>query len=81
MSILTVNSKRLNRTVFVCDSKDEARQVWQQHPEDRGAIFLSSEVRLMGGITDEALQAVQMVKDAFPGATLQGFLPLEDQQP
>jgi|GEM_PF-6634524 len=81
MSILTVNSKRLNRTVFICDTNTEARQVWQEHPGDRGAIFLSSEVRLMGGISDEALQIVQAAKDSFPGATLQGFSPLEEQQP
>lgn len=77
MPILTINSKRLNRTVFVCDSKEEARQVWQDHPDDRGAIFLSSEVRLMGGITDEALQIIQAAKGSFPGSTLQGFSLLE----
>lgn len=81
MSVLTIDSKRLNRIVRVCDSKDEARRVWQEHPEDRGGIYLAEEVRLMGGITDEALQAVQAVKDVFPGATLQGFSPLEGQQP
>lgn len=81
MSILTVNSTRLNRKVFICDSNTEARQVWQDHPDDRGAIFLTSEVRLMGGITDEALQTIQAVKDCFPGSTLQGFSPLEEQQP
>lgn len=78
MSVLTISSKRLNRTVFVCDFKEEARQVWQDHPDDRGAIFLTSEVRLMGGISDEALQAIQMVKDAFPGATIQRFDPLKE---
>lgn len=73
MSVLKIESKRLSRTVFVCDSKNEARQVWREHPRDRGAIFLSSEVRLMRGITGEALEAVQMVKDVFHGATLEGF--------
>jgi len=80
MSVLTINSKRLNRIVRVCVSKDEARRVWQEHPEDRGGIYLAEEVRPMGGISDEALQAIQMVKDAFPGATIQGFSPLEEQQ-
>lgn len=78
MPVLTVNSTRLNRKVFICDSNTEARQVWQDHPDDRGAIFLTSEVRLMGGISDEALQAIQMAKDAFPGATIQRFDPLKE---
>lgn len=78
MSVLTINSRRLNRIVRVCNSKEDARQVWQDHPEDRGSIYLAGEVRLMGGITDEALQAVQMAKEVFPGATLEGFEPLEE---
>ena len=78
MSVLTVNSTRLNRKVFICDTNTEARQAWQDHPDDRGAIFLSSEVRLMGGITDEALQVIQAAKDVFPGATLKGFAPLDE---
>lgn len=80
MSVLTINSKRLNRIVNVCDTREEARQVWQDHPEDRGSIYLASEVRLMGGISDEALQAVQMVKDVFPGARVQRFNPVETEQ-
>lgn len=80
MSVLTINSKRLNRIVRVCDTRSEARQVWQDHPEDRGGIYLAGEVRLMGGITDEVLQAVHLVKDAFPGARIQRFDPVETEQ-
>lgn len=79
MSILTIDSKRLNRFIHICDTKEEARRVWQDLPEDRSGIYLAGEVRIMGGITDEALQAVQMVKDVFPGATLQGFAPVKEQ--
>lgn len=75
MSVLKIESQRLNRTVFVCNTKEEAREVWREHPRDRGSIFLASEVRLMKGITDEVLETTQMVKDVFPGATVQRFDP------
>lgn len=80
MSVLTINSKRLNRIVRVCDTREEARQAWQDCPEGRSGIYLAGEVRLMGGITDEALQAVQLVKDAFPGARVQRFDPVDTEQ-
>jgi len=79
VSVLTINSRRLNRTVRVCNTRDDARQAWQAHPEDRGSIYLASEVRLMGGISDEALEAVQLVKDVFPGARVQRFDPVETE--
>ncbi|QSV44419.1 hypothetical protein [Geobacter benzoatilyticus] len=78
MSVL-INSAKLNRIVRVCDSRQDARQAWQDHAEDRGSIYLASEVRLMGGISDEALEAVQMVKDVFLGARVQRFDPVETQ--
>lgn len=79
MSVLTIQSAKLNRTVRVCDTREDARQAWQDHPEDRSSIYLASEVRLMGGISDEALEAVQMVKDIFPGARVQRFDPVETE--
>lgn len=75
MPVLTINSAKLDRTVRVCDSRQEARQVWQKHPEDRSGIYLAEEVRLMRGIAEETLQLIQMAKDIFQGATVQRFDP------
>lgn len=79
MSVLTIQSAKLNRIVRICNTRDDARQAWQDHAEDRRSIYLASEVRLMGGISDEALQTVQMVKDVFPGARVQRFDPVETE--
>jgi hypothetical protein len=68
MSLLTINSAKLGRIIRVAETAEEARQVWKDHPEDRGVIYLANEVEAMKGINLETLQAIQAVKDVFFGA-------------
>lgn len=80
--IARIESKKLNRTLWMVDTREEARRVWHTLPyEKRGSIYLKSEVNILKG-AEVDIEAVQLVKDCFPGSIIidHGFYqpPMED---
>lgn len=69
--VYTIKSQKLNRTIYVAEKREEARELAKKLPkDDRGSIYLSSEIEAMKG-QEVDIHRLQMVKDVFPGAIIE----------
>lgn len=67
MSVLTLD---IGIGTILCCSKDEARKLWKERPQDRGRIWLQDEVKKYTLADPDELKAAFDKKMAKPGTIL-----------
>lgn len=75
-----IQSSKLQKPVWIAEDRKAAREIWKSGSRD--TIYLYQEIEAMKEIDDESLKAIHMVKEVFPGGTVESIgNPLSDIPP
>lgn len=58
-----------DESIYICSSKDEARQLWKDAPDKRARIYLEGEYRLTVSLDTEKVIEIMEKKRAQHGWT------------
>lgn len=69
MTTIKIESVKLGRTIWIVSSAEEGKALLA-NGEPRENIYTETEVEALKGLSEDVIQAIQAVKDTFPGATV-----------
>ena len=70
--LFSVNSSKLNRTVWIVKNAEEGVDLLNDGIA-RENIYTEKEVELVKGCSERAINLIQTAKDLFPGGTISAF--------